>query len=83
MANTLTETVKKGAQATAGAKVVKTTTKAVKKNAQYKAVKKAAKKTSTRTKAAFFLAVGATTAAGAYLASRRGGTSEADAQQAT
>ena len=82
MANTLTQTAKKGTQAVAGAKVVKTTGKAVKKSAQYKAAKKVAKKTSTRTKAAFFLAVGATTAAGAYLVSRRGGSSEPDTQQA-
>jgi hypothetical protein len=81
MANTLTKTAKKGTKAVASAKVVKTTGKAVKKNAQYKAAKKAASKASTRTKAAFFLAVGATTAAGAYLASRRGG-GEPDTQQA-
>jgi hypothetical protein len=90
MANTLIEntskTVKKGAKATAGAKLVKTTGKAVKKNAQYKAaskaVKTAAKKTSTRTKAGVFLVVGATTAAGAYLVSRRGGDDQGDGQQA-
>ena len=82
MANTLTKTAKKGAKATAGAKIVKTTGKAVKKNAQYKAVKKAASKASTRTKAAFFLGVGTVTAAGAYLVSRRGGGDEPEAQQA-
>jgi len=82
MANTLTKTAKKGTKAVASAKLVKTTGKAVKKNAQYKAAKKVASKASTRTKAAFFLGVGTVTAAGAYLASRRGGSSEPEAQQA-
>lgn len=67
MPNTLVKTSRK---------TLKTTGKAVKKSAQYKAAQKAvktvAKRTSTRTRAAFFLGVGATTAAGAYLIKRGG-----------
>ena len=73
MANTLVKTSRK---------TLKTTEKAVKKSSQYKAAQKAvktvAKRTSARTRAAFFLGVGATTAAGAFLIKRSGRQDEAD-----
>jgi hypothetical protein len=81
MANSLLETTDKTIK-TVRKRVKKAgVTKAVKKSPVTKTVSKAVEKTSARTKAAAFFAIGATSAAGAYLLRRRG-AGDAEAGQA-
>ena len=79
MANTTLKIPGRSSTQHPAARFAKTTTKAVKKSSQYKTAKKAVDKTSTGAKAGVFLAIGAATAAGAYLIKRRGGGDDATA----